>query len=132
MKMLDEKAAKLIGRLKLYEEQAINKTPAPKKKRLNNERITVWYTRFLRWVGRKRTGWKIAEALTKAVTKIELTKLEELATKRDLKEMDSSLQLKIEQTKSELQRWMVTVVLGTAILQTAIIAALILKLTAHI
>jgi len=75
---------------------------------------------------------KTADALTKAVTKIELAKLEELATKRDLKEMDSSLQLKIEQTKSELQRWMVTVVLGTAILQTAIIAALILKLTAHI
>ncbi|MDD1606962.1 MAG: CCDC90 family protein [Methylococcaceae bacterium] len=75
---------------------------------------------------------KTAEALTKAVTKIELAKIEELATKRDLKEMDTSLQLKIEQTKSELQRWMVTVVLGTAILQTAIIAALILKLTAHI
>jgi len=75
---------------------------------------------------------KTAEALTKAVSKIELAKLEELSTKRDLKEMDTSLQLKIEQTKSELQRWMVTVVLGTAILQTAIIAALILKLTAHI
>ena len=75
---------------------------------------------------------KTAEALTKAVSKIELAKLEELATKRDLKEIDTSLQLKIEQTKSELQRWMVTVVLGTAILQTAIIAALILKLTAHI
>jgi len=75
---------------------------------------------------------KTAEALTKAVTKIELAKIEELATKRDLKEMDTSLQLKIEQTKSELQRWMVTVVLGTAILQTAIIAALILKLTANI
>jgi hypothetical protein len=58
--------------------------------------------------------------------------IEELATNRDLKEIDASLQLKIEQTKSELQRWMVTVVLGTAILQTAIIAALILKLTAHI
>lgn len=75
---------------------------------------------------------KTAEALTKAMTKIELAKIEALATKRDLKEIDSSLQLKIEQTKSELQRWMVTVVLGTAILQTAIIAALILKLTAHI
>lgn len=75
---------------------------------------------------------KTAEALTKAVSKIELAKLEELATKRDLKDIDTSLQLKIEQTKSELQRWMVTVVLGTAILQTAIIAALILKLTAHL
>lgn len=80
-----------------------------------------------------------AEALTKAVTKIEMAKLEELATKRDLKELDSTfkrdlkeldaaLQLKIEQTKSDLQRWTVTVVLGTAILQTSIIAALILKL----
>lgn len=75
---------------------------------------------------------KTAEALTKAVTKIELAKIEELATKRDLKEMDTSLQLKIEQTKSDLQRWMVTVVLGTAILQTAIIAALILKLTSSV
>lgn len=69
--------------------------------------------------------------------------LDNIATKRDLKEselqleskireLDTTLQLKIEQSKSELQRWMVTVVLGTAILQTAIITALILKLTAHI
>lgn len=64
---------------------------------------------------------KTADALTKAVTKIELAKLEELATKRDISEM-----------KADLQRWTVTVVMGTAILQTAIIAALILKLTAHI
>lgn len=64
---------------------------------------------------------KTADALTKAVTKIELAKIEELATKRDIAEM-----------KVDLQRWTVTVVLGTAILQTAIIAALILKLTAHI
>ena len=64
---------------------------------------------------------KTADALTKAVAKIELAKLEELATKRDIAEM-----------KSDLQRWTVTVVLGTAVLQTTIIAALILKLTAHI
>ncbi|MFI3188533.1 hypothetical protein BCS42_17125 [Crenothrix sp. D3] len=64
---------------------------------------------------------KTADALTKAVTKIELAKLEELATKRDISEM-----------KVDLQRWTITVVMGTAILQTAIIAALILKLTAHI
>jgi hypothetical protein len=64
---------------------------------------------------------KTADALTKAVTKIELAKIEELATRRDIVEM-----------KAELQRWTVTVVMGTAILQTAIIAALILKLTAHI
>ena len=64
---------------------------------------------------------KTADALTKAVTKIVLAKLEELATKRDLVEM-----------KVDLQRWTVTVVLGTAILQTAIIAALILKIAGHI
>jgi hypothetical protein len=64
---------------------------------------------------------KTADALTKAVTKIELAKLEELATKRDISEM-----------KVDLQRWTVTVVMGTAILQTTIIAALMLKLTAHI
>ena len=64
---------------------------------------------------------KTAEALTKAVTKIEMAKIEELATKRDIAEM-----------KADLQRWTVTVVLGTAILQTAVIAALILKLAGTI
>lgn len=82
---------------------------------------------------------KTADALTKAVTKIELAKIEELATKSDIKE----LELKIEVVKAELkrdmadmkadlQRWTVTVVLGTAILQTAIIAALILKLAGQV
>lgn len=41
---------------------------------------------------------KTADALTKAVTKIEQAKLDELATKRDLKE----LELKIEQVRSEI------------------------------
>jgi hypothetical protein len=35
---------------------------------------------------------KTAEALTKAVTKIELAKIEELATKRDLKELELKLE----------------------------------------
>ncbi len=64
---------------------------------------------------------KTADALTKAVTKIEQAKLEELATKRDIFE-----------AKADLQRWVVTVVFGTAILQTAIIAALLLKIAVHI
>lgn len=64
---------------------------------------------------------KTADALTKAVTKIEMAKIEELATKRDIAEM-----------KADLQRRTVTVVLGTAILQTSIIAALILKLAGHL
>lgn len=105
---------------------------------------------------RKLKGVGFSEEQAEAITDLQKTtvantleqakhdyELDNLATKRDLKEselrleskikeLDTSLQLKIEQTKSELQRWMVTVVLGTAILQTAIIAALILKLTAHL
>ncbi len=85
---------------------------------------------------------KTAEALTKAVTKIELAKLEELSTKRDLKEIE----LKIELVKSELKRDIETVrkemaenkaelirwVVGVGMLQITVITALILKLTAHI
>jgi hypothetical protein len=63
---------------------------------------------------------KTADALTKAVTKIELAKLEELATKKDLKE----LELKIAETKSELTRWVV----GVGLLQITIIAGLIFRL----
>jgi hypothetical protein len=56
---------------------------------------------------------KTADALTKAITKIELTKLEELATKRDLAEI-----------KVDLIKWVVSV----GILQITVITALILKL----
>jgi hypothetical protein len=63
---------------------------------------------------------KTADALTKAVAKIELAKLEGLATKRDIAE-----------TKADLQRFIISVVFGTAILQTAIIAGLVLKLAGH-
>lgn len=56
---------------------------------------------------------KTADALTKAVTKIELAKLEELATKRDLAEI-----------KADLIKWVVSV----GILQITVITALILKL----
>ena len=62
---------------------------------------------------------KTADALTKAVTKIELAKLEELATKRDLKE----LELKIAENKAELIRWVV------GLLQITIIAGLMMRLT---
>ena len=62
---------------------------------------------------------KTADALTKAVTKIELAKLEELATKRDLKE----LELKIAENKAELIRCVV------GLLQITIIAGLMMRLT---
>lgn len=85
---------------------------------------------------------KTADALTKAVTKIETAKLEELATKRDLKEIE----LKIELVKSELKRDIETVrkemaenkaelirwVVGVGMLQITVITALMLKLTTHI
>jgi len=85
---------------------------------------------------------KTADALTKAVTKIEVAKIEELATKRDLKEIE----LKIELVKSELKRDIETVrkeiaenkaelirwVVGVGMLQITVITALMLKLTAHI
>ena len=64
---------------------------------------------------------KTADALTKAVTKIELAKLDELATKLDIK----ALELKISETKADLVRWVV----GVGLLQVTIITALILKLT---
>ena len=56
---------------------------------------------------------KTAEALTKAVTKIELAKLDDLATKRDLAE-----------TRADLIRWVV----GVGLLQITIIAALMLRI----
>lgn len=78
---------------------------------------------------------KTAEALTKAVTKIELAKLEELATKRDVKEIElkielvkSELKRDISENKAELIRWVV----GVGLLQLTIITALMLKLTTHI
>lgn len=71
---------------------------------------------------------KTADALTKAVTKIELAKIEELATKRDIAELKAD----IAASKADLQRWTISVVLGTAILQTTIIAALVLKLAGHL
>jgi carbamoylphosphate synthase small subunit len=58
--------------------------------------------------------------------------LDNLATKRDLKDSENVLQLKISESKADLQRWIIGVVFGAGILQTAIIAALVLKLAGHI
>lgn len=58
--------------------------------------------------------------------------LDNLATKRDLKDSENVLQLKIAESKADLQRWIIGVVFGAGILQTAIIAALVLKLAGHI
>ena len=50
--------------------------------------------------------------------------LDDLATKRDLKELELKLELKIAESKAELIRWVV----GVGLLQITIITALILKL----
>ncbi len=61
--------------------------------------------------------------------------LDDLATKRDLKELEFRLEsrikdteLKIVETKAELVRWVV----GVSVLQTALIAALLIKLSSVI
>lgn len=51
--------------------------------------------------------------------------LDDLATKRDLKELQLTLELKIAESKADLIRWVV----GVGLLQITIIAALMLRLT---
>lgn len=53
--------------------------------------------------------------------------LDDLATKRDLRELELMLKRDLSETKADLQRWIITVVLGVGVLQTAIITALVLK-----
>lgn len=51
-----------------------------------------------------------------------------LATKRDLKEVQLEFKRDIAETKSELIRWVV----GVGLLQTALITALLMKLSSNI
>jgi hypothetical protein len=54
--------------------------------------------------------------------------LSESVTKQDVRESELTLELKIAETKAELVRWIV----GAGFLQTALIAALLIKLSAGI
>lgn len=54
--------------------------------------------------------------------------LDDLATKRDLKETELRLELKIAETKADLIRWVV----GVGSLQITIIAGLLFRLTGKI
>ena len=67
---------------------------------------------------------KTADALTKAVTKIEQAKIDELATKRDIKE----LEVKISETKADLSRLILTVGVGMGLTQLVAIFVLFLKM----
>jgi regulator of protease activity HflC (stomatin/prohibitin superfamily) len=81
------------------------------------------------------------EAITKAIdTALEQARhdyhLDELATKRELRELElkielirSDLKKDIAESKAELIRWVVGMVAGVGFLQISIITALILKLT---
>lgn len=66
--------------------------------------------------------------------------LDNLATKRDLKEletkleakikeMETNLQMKIAESKADLQRWMVTLIVSVGFMQTSVIAAIIMRAT---
>ena len=74
---------------------------------------------------------KHEHGLDKLVTTKELdARIKETELKIELVKAD--LKRDIAESKDDLRKWMTTVVFGTAILQTAIIAALVLKLAGHI
>jgi hypothetical protein len=52
--------------------------------------------------------------------------LDDLATKRDLKELELRLEVKLAENKADLIRWVV----GVGVLQTALVTALLIKLSA--
>ena len=71
---------------------------------------------------------KTADALTKAVAKIEKAKLDELATKRDLKE----LEVKIAETKAELSRLTLSVGVGVGLVQLVAIFMLFMRMSGKV
>lgn len=66
---------------------------------------------------------KTADALTKAVVKIEKAKLDDLATKRDIKE----LEVKIAETKADLSRLILSVGVGMGLAQLVAIFLLFMR-----
>jgi hypothetical protein len=64
------------------------------------------------------------ETIDIVISEIEVRHLNEMATKKDIELLRRDLELKIAETKSDLIRWVV----GAGFLQTALIAALLLKL----
>jgi hypothetical protein len=67
---------------------------------------------------------KTADALTKAVVKIEKAKLDELATKGDLRELELKLSMQIEKSRADVT----TLIVRLGFLQTGLITAVLLKL----
>jgi hypothetical protein len=71
----------------------------------------------------KAAGVPEAQAEVQAEVLAEIVK-DQLATKQDLRELELRLETKLAETKAEIIRWTI----GTGIFQTALIAALLLKL----
>lgn len=67
---------------------------------------------------------KTADALTKAVSKIEKAKLDELATKGDLRELELKLSAQIEKSRADVT----TLIVRLDFLQTGLITAVLFKL----
>jgi hypothetical protein len=67
---------------------------------------------------------KTADALTKAVSKIEKAKLDELATKGDLRELELKLSAQIEKSRADVT----TLIVRLGFLQTGLITAVLFKL----
>ncbi len=80
---------------------------------------TLQFVQRLRKAGIKEDE---AEAIAEAVRDVQNSA--DLATKQDLALIKSELEVKIAETKTDLIRWVV----GVGMLQTALIAAMLLKL----
>lgn len=77
---------------------------------------------FVQRLKRAGMGEAEAEAIAEAVRDVQAGT--EVATKQDLAVTSAALEVKIAETKADLVRWVV----GVGVLQTALIAAMLLKL----
>ncbi|MBF0135498.1 MAG: DUF1640 domain-containing protein [Magnetococcales bacterium] len=62
-----------------------------------------------------------ARALTSVLQKVEDARADQLATKRDLKELEIRFDTKLAETKAEIVRWIFTVSAGQAMFIIAIL-----------
>ena len=90
---------------------------------------TLAYARKLKQAGFTDQQAEVAaeaqkEAIETVVADLELRHLSDLATRRDIKELELTFAARIAETKAELTRW----IIGAGFLQTALITGLILKL----
>ena len=68
-----------------------------------------------------------AEAEAEALAEVLETNVRDLSTKFDIELLRAEMRTELAETKSDLIRWVV----GVGVLQTALIAALLIKLVIH-